>query len=70
MVLLRMGKIDEALAVYNNAIAKNSGSASFMGRALVHARKGDKASAEADRAAAILLDPDAEVRFAEYGLTL
>jgi tetratricopeptide (TPR) repeat protein len=70
MVLLRMGKIDEALAVYNNAIAKNSGSASFMGRALVHARKGDKAGAEADRATAILLDPDAEVRFAEYGLTL
>ena len=68
MVMLRLGRLDEALAAYDKAIAKRTGSASFMGRAMVYARKGDKARATADRAEAVRLDPDAEARFAEYGL--
>jgi len=70
MVLLRLGKFDEALAAYDKAVAKDTGSASLMGRALVYTRKGDKARAETDRAKAIKLDPDAETRFAEFGLRL
>lgn len=70
MVLLRLGKLDEALAAYDKAIAKSTGPSSLMGRAMVHMRKGDKARAEADRVEALKLDPDAETRFAEYGLKL
>ena len=70
MVMLRLGRLDEALAAYDKAIAKRTGSASLMGRALAYALKGDRTRAEADRAEAIKLDPDAEARFAEYGLKL
>ena len=67
-VKLRLGKIDEAIAFYDQAIANNTGSDSYMGRAIAYARKGDKARAEADRAQALKTDPDAETRFSEYGL--
>jgi tetratricopeptide (TPR) repeat protein len=67
-VLLRLGKIDESIAEYTLAIAKSPGSASYMGRSLAYAKKGDKAHADADRAEALRLDGDAEIRFAEYGL--
>jgi tetratricopeptide (TPR) repeat protein len=70
MVMLRLGRLDEALTAYDKAVAKSAGSASFMGRALVYARKGDKAHASADRAEALKLDPDAEARFSEFGLKL
>jgi tetratricopeptide (TPR) repeat protein len=70
MVMLRLGRLDEALTAYDKAIAKRTGSASLMGRALVYARKGDRARAEIDKAEAVKLDPDAEERFAEYGLKL
>jgi tetratricopeptide (TPR) repeat protein len=69
-VQLRLGKIDEAIALYDRAIAKKIGSASYMGRAIAYSRKGDRARADADRAEAIRLDPDAETRFAEFGLKL
>lgn len=69
MVRLRQGKLDEALAAYDQAISKNTGSASLLGRAMVYLRKGDKARANSDRAQAIKLNPDAESEFAEYGLT-
>ena len=67
-VLLRLGKIDEAISEYTLAIAKSSGSASYMGRSLAYAKKGDLVRADADRAEALRLDGDAETRFAEYGL--
>ncbi len=67
-VELRAGKPNEAIALYDRAIAKRHQSASYMGRAIAYARKGDKAHAEADRAEALKLDPDAEQRFLEYGL--
>jgi Flp pilus assembly protein TadD len=56
--------------LYDRAIAKKIGSASYMGRAIAYSRKGDRARADADRAEAIRLDPDAETRFAEFGLKL
>lgn len=70
MVLLKLGRLDEALKAYDKAVSKKVGSASLMGRSFVHARKGDTARAEADRAEALKLDPDAERRFEDYGLKL
>jgi len=67
-VLLRLGKFEESVDAYTKAIARKSQSMSLMGRAIAYARKGDKAHAEADRAEALKLDPDAEERFVEYGL--
>lgn len=70
LVELRLGKLDDAIADYTRAIAKNSGAASYMGRALADARKGNEALANADLRHALQLDPDAQTRFAEFGLTL
>jgi Flp pilus assembly protein TadD len=67
-VRLRMGKFDEAISLYSQAIEKKTGSASYMGRAIAYARKGDSVRAQADRAEALNLDGDAETRFAEYGM--
>ena len=47
-VKLRQGKIDEAISLYTQAIAKRTGSASYMGRAIAYSRKGDKAHSQAD----------------------
>jgi tetratricopeptide (TPR) repeat protein/transglutaminase-like putative cysteine protease len=69
MALLRLGKLDEALAAYNRAVAKNTGAASLMGRAFVYLRKGDASHAQADAAAARKLYPDIDAQFAEYGLS-
>lgn len=67
-VKLRQGKIDEAINLYTQAIAKKTGSASYMGRAIAYSRKGDKAHSDADLDEALKLDPDAESRFAGYGM--
>jgi len=69
-VKLRQGKVDEAITLYTQAIDKKTGSASYMGRAIAYSRKGDKAHSDADRNEALKLDPDAETRFAEYGMKL
>jgi tetratricopeptide (TPR) repeat protein len=68
-VKLRQGKLEEAISLYGRAIAGGTGAASYMGRAIARARTGDKVRAAADRAEAIKRDPDAETRYAEYGLT-
>lgn len=70
MVLLKLERLDEALDAYNRAVAKNAGAASLMGRAFVYLRKGDRAHAEADAAAARKLSADIDNTFAEYGLEL
>jgi tetratricopeptide (TPR) repeat protein len=70
MVLLRLGRLDEALATYGKAVAKRLGAPSLMGRAMVYARMGRDELAAADRSQALKLDPDVENRFAEYGLKL
>jgi tetratricopeptide (TPR) repeat protein len=68
MVLLRLGKLDEAVAAYSEAIAKGHPAASYMGRALAYLKKGDSGQAKADRAEALKRDPDIESRFAGYAL--
>jgi tetratricopeptide (TPR) repeat protein len=68
MVLLKLGKIDEALDAYNRAIANGSGAASLMGRALIYLRKGNRARAEADAAAARKRNQAIDEVFADYGL--
>jgi len=70
MVLLKLGKLDDALKAYTDAIAKGSGSDSLMGRAFVYARKGDTAHAAADAAAARKAYPRIDETFADYGLKL
>jgi tetratricopeptide (TPR) repeat protein len=68
MVLLKLGKLDEALDAYNKAIAKDTGADSLMGRAFVYARKGDKVHADLDAAAARKIYPAIDGTFAVYGL--
>ncbi|HZU50864.1 MAG TPA: tetratricopeptide repeat protein [Sphingomicrobium sp.] len=69
-VKLRLGKFDEAIALYDRAIAKRASATSYMGRALAYARKGDDARARTDRERAIREDPNVEAVFADYGLKL
>jgi len=68
MVLLKLGKLDEALNAYNHAIAKDTGADSLMGRAFVYLRKGDAIHANADAAAARKISARIDDIFAEYGL--
>jgi tetratricopeptide (TPR) repeat protein len=68
MVLLKLGKLDEALGAYNQAVAKSTGADSLMGRAMVYARKGDRSHANADAVAARRLYPEIDADFAKYGL--
>jgi tetratricopeptide (TPR) repeat protein len=68
MVLLKLGRLDESLQAYDKAIARKTGAASLMGRAFVYLRKGDRADAEADAAAARKIAPDIDETFATYGL--
>ena len=71
MVLLKLGKLDEALSAFDQAIARGNGASSIMGRALVHARKGEQQLAKADAATALRLYPLIGETFAEeYGLRL
>jgi tetratricopeptide (TPR) repeat protein len=66
--LLRLGKLDDALQAYNEAIQASNLAASYMGRAFVYLRKGDTAHAATDREEALKRDPDTEAWFVEYGL--
>ena len=70
MALLQSGKLDDALAAYDQAIAKAPVSASYMGRAIIYARKGDRSRAKADLEQAKKLDAAIEEEFADYGLQL
>jgi tetratricopeptide (TPR) repeat protein len=70
LVELRLGRVDDAIADYDRAIARKSGAASYMGRAIAYAWKGDKAHADLDLAQALKLDSDERTRFEEFGLKL
>lgn len=71
LVLLRLGRLDEAMAAYNRALQDQSESASSLyGRALVWARKGDKRHSAQDASAAEKLSTKIRDRYAGYGLTL
>jgi tetratricopeptide (TPR) repeat protein len=70
-VLLRLGRLDEAITEYGRVLAKAPHMAdSLYGRALAWARKGEGAKAKADAAAALEADPVVADRFADYGLAL
>jgi tetratricopeptide (TPR) repeat protein len=70
LVLLRMGRSDEAIAVYTRALTLVPRYASSLyGRGLAADRKGDHARANADFAAALAIDPDVRTRFEGYGLS-
>lgn len=68
MALLKLGKLPDALAAYNQAVAQKPGATAYMGRAIVKARLGDKNGARADAAEARRRRPDVDDMFAEYGL--
>ena len=68
MSLLKLGRLDEALQAYDKAVASGTGAPSLMGRAFVYLRKGDRAHADADAAAARKMVATIDERFASYGL--
>ena len=71
LVFLRLGRIDEAIADYDRALAKvPNQSSSLFGRALSWARKGDKAKSDTDAAAAQGIDANVVETFRGYGLEL
>lgn len=70
-VLLRLGRIDDAIAEYNRALAKQPKlSSSLFGRAVAWGRKGEKAKSEADVAAAMKVNPDVRSDYESYGIKL
>ncbi|WP_326523488.1 tetratricopeptide repeat protein [Sphingomonas sp.] len=70
-VLLRLGRTDEAIALYDAALkAAPTLAASLYGRAVAWSRKGDAAKAAADLALALKQSPDVVERFTEYGVTI
>jgi tetratricopeptide (TPR) repeat protein len=69
LVLLRLGRLDDAIRDYDKVLVKQSQYlTSFYGRALAWAAKGDLAKAEADRAAALKLSDRVQTVFEGYGL--
>ncbi|WP_206241010.1 DUF3857 domain-containing protein [Novosphingobium terrae] len=71
LVLLRLGRVDEALEAYNMILAKAPTQAgSLYGRAVAEERKGNAAAAARDAAAALKANPGEEEAFASYGMAL
>jgi tetratricopeptide (TPR) repeat protein len=68
MVLLKLGKLQEARAAFDKAVAAKSDEDAYMGRAIVRSRLGDAAGATADAAEAHRRRPDIDDTFAGYGL--
>ncbi|MFC3443038.1 tetratricopeptide repeat protein [Sphingobium rhizovicinum] len=69
LVLLRLARLDDAIADYDKALGdQGTNPTSLYGRALAWAAKGDRTKAEADRAAAIRLNGKIVEEFAGYGL--
>ncbi|MEJ7777012.1 MAG: tetratricopeptide repeat protein [Sphingomicrobium sp.] len=69
LVLLRLGRLDDAIADYDRVLAKNPKMpSSLFGRAVAWARKGDRAKSETDAAAALKIDPDIRAEFERYGV--
>ncbi len=70
-VLLRMGKLDDSIVFFDKALAKSPKmAASLYGRAIAWSKKGDKAKAQADRDAALAIDPNVERRFNDLGVKI
>ncbi|HEY1125551.1 MAG TPA: tetratricopeptide repeat protein [Sphingobium sp.] len=70
-VLLRLGRNDEAIALFDKVLAKSPEMAvSLYGRAVARAHKGDKGRAQTDRDAALKVNPDVQKQFESYGVTM
>jgi tetratricopeptide (TPR) repeat protein len=70
MVLLRLGRTDEAIVAYDQALAIRPDIAgSYYGRGIAWKRKADPARADADVAAARKIDAGIIEEFAGYGVT-
>lgn len=71
LALLKLGRVDEAIATYDKALAKSPRqAASLYGRAIAWSRKGDMEKAHADADAAMKANPDIGSEFKSYGLEL
>lgn len=69
LVLLRLGKLDEAIAQYTAAIkAQPRAAQALYGRGLTELKKGQKAEGDADIAAASALAPAIAAQFKRIGL--
>jgi len=69
LVLLRMGRLDEAIAQYSAAIkAQPRAAPALYGRGLAELKKGAKAEGEADIAAAKAIAPGLPQQYQRYGL--
>ena len=70
LVLLRLGRIDDAIAQYDKAIeAQPKAAWAFYGRGLAKLKKGQTAEGQADLQAAIALQPNLPLEAKRYGLT-
>ena len=69
LVLLRMGRLDEAIAQYTAAIrAQPRAAQALYGRGLAELKKGAKAQGEADIAAAGAIAPGLQAEYKRFGL--
>jgi tetratricopeptide (TPR) repeat protein len=69
LVLLRMGRLDEAIVQYTAAIGQQPQLApALYGRGLAELKKGDKAKGEADIAAANAIAPGLAAQYRRFGL--
>lgn len=69
LVLLRLGRLDEAIATYDRALAKAPRqTSSLWGRSIAWARKGDRARSATDAAAALKNNLDVRTEFEAYGV--
>jgi tetratricopeptide (TPR) repeat protein len=71
LALLRLDRLDDAIAAYDRALAIHAtGASSLYGRAVAEARKGDQARADRDLAAALKANLDVVTDFDGYGVTM
>jgi tetratricopeptide (TPR) repeat protein len=71
LVLLRLGRIDDAIKDYDRALAARPGlSSSLFGRAIAWSKKGDRAKAAADLNSAEKINPEVKEDFKRYGVML